>query len=145
MKKVKLVDISKLKSHERINRNHLKRIIREFQTSRVIKNPVVIDRKTFVVLDGHHRVAALKILGCQKIPVMFVNYQSNKVRVYLRRKNLLQEIIKETVVSRAFKKNYFPIKTTRHYISRRIKNIKYKLEKLKQKSGFNKLTLSHLI
>ena len=127
MKKVKLVDISKLKSHERVNKNHLKRIIREFQTSRVIRNPVVIDRKTFVVLDGHHRVAALKILGCQKIPVMFVNYQSNKVRVYLRRKNLLQEIIKEIVIKRAFSGFCFPIKTTRHYIKGRIENRKIPL------------------
>ncbi len=47
----------------------------------MLKHPIIVDKKTFVVLDGMHRVAALKRLNCKKIPVCLVDYENPAVTV----------------------------------------------------------------
>ena len=47
----------------------------------VVKDPVVVDAGSCVVLDGMHRVAALKELRCFSIPVCAVDYLNPNIRV----------------------------------------------------------------
>jgi len=114
-----LVDIGKLRSHEAISRQRLKEVFCRIKNDGFLRSPVVADRKTLIVLDGHHRLAALKSLGCQKIPVVLVDYLDPAIKVYLRRKNLLMSLLKEIIIRRALMGNSFPYKTTRHLLSKR--------------------------
>ncbi|GAG02374.1 unnamed protein product, partial [marine sediment metagenome] len=82
MKVFSLVSINKLKSHEAVNKKHLDVLLGEIKKDGVLKHPVVVDRKTNVILDGHHRVTALKKLGIKKIPVYLVDYMNKEIRVY---------------------------------------------------------------
>jgi ParB-like chromosome segregation protein Spo0J len=83
------------------------------------------------VLDGHHRLNALKKLGYKKIPVFLVNYRSKDIRVYLRRKNIFMDLLKKMVIKSGKEKRLFPDKTTRHLLKYRPKNIKVDLKMLK--------------
>ena len=83
---VVLMSISKLKRHEAIDPKRLLELMAQIKNDGYLKNPIVVDKDSLVILDGHHRLKALKTLGYQKIPTFLVDYQSGRVRVYLRRK-----------------------------------------------------------
>ena len=124
---VRLLLIEKLRAHEQVYPQRLAEVMSLIKQKGMVINPVIIDKKTRVVLDGHHRVACLKQLGCKLVPVMMVDYFSDKVKVFLRR----EELIKEIVLSRALKRRLLPDKTTRHLIRGRIRGVRISLDKLR--------------
>jgi len=78
---LKIVDINSLFLHEEIIPEMLENLAAEIRMDEVLRHPVIVDKESFVVLDGMHRVAALKILNCQRIPVCLVNYKSPSISV----------------------------------------------------------------
>jgi ParB-like chromosome segregation protein Spo0J len=128
--KIVLIDINKLRHHEEIDQQHLLEIIFQVKEDGFLKNPVVVDQKNFIILDGHHRVAALKQIGANKVPSFLVDYQNNDIRVFLRRKLKLTEPIKQVVIKNSLSNILFPSKTTRHLIKNRPRNINIKISKL---------------
>lgn len=111
-----VVDIQKLIAHERINRTRVTILRSQIRACGTVNKPIVVDKNSGVILDGHHRVRALKTLGAVKAPVLYVHYKDAGVRVYLRRKELLMDMIKQLVIARAVSRKPFPVKTTRHII-----------------------------
>lgn len=126
-----LVTVSKLRSHEAIDPNRLNRLVARIKEDGYLRNPIIADRNSLVVLDGHHRLEALKILGYKKIPTYLVDYQTSHVRVYLRRKKILMKLIKEAVIAKGSNGELFPNRTTCHFLQFRPRNINIRLEKLK--------------
>jgi len=59
----------------------LENLAAEIRMDEALRHPVIVDKESFVVLDGMHRVAALKILNCQRIPACLVNYKSPSISV----------------------------------------------------------------
>jgi len=126
---VRLVAIEKLRAHEKVSPQRLAVVMEEIKKQGRVVNPVVIDGRYMIILDGHHRVESLRRLGYQLAPVMEVDYFSNQVKVFSRRKMIL--ISKKVVVSKVIDKQVFPSKTTRHLIRGRIRGVKIKLNRLK--------------
>jgi hypothetical protein len=126
---VKLIAIAKLRAHEQVCPQRLVQVMAAIKRSGRINNPVIVDQKNKIVLDGHHRVESLKRLGCRLVPVMEVNYLSDQVRVYPRRSNI--KISKKTVVNTVLHQQLFPHKTTKHLIKNRIREVKINLNRLK--------------
>ena len=110
------VDIQKLIRHERVNRARCVEIRKQICLTGIIRRPVIVDKASNVILDGHHRVEALRELGAKRVPVAYVNYSDNRVRVYLRRKDMMMKLVKRFVVEMANVHDVFPSKTTRHLI-----------------------------
>jgi len=113
---ITLVDVQKLLAHERTDHARFIEVCSQIRTQGVVRRPVIVDKDSRVILDGHHRVKALKELGAIKVPVLYVRYQDIGIRVYLRRKELLMDMVKQYVVERAKLHKLFPSKTTRHVI-----------------------------
>ncbi len=128
--KYSLLDINKLKCHERVEKSHVVELAKRIRLDCMLKRPIIVAKKSLVILDGHHRYTALKRMGYKKIPAQLVDYHDGEVRVYLRRKELLIELIKEAVLRRAEEGRLFPNKTTRHLIRKRTGVINYSLGKL---------------
>jgi len=120
-----LVDISSLKAHERTDSFRLKALKDEIWSDGFLKRPIVVDEKTNVIIDGHHRVEALRLLGCVKIPVCYVDYMCDKIGLKAMVKNI--EITKDKVIEAALNNNLFDPKSTCHYVklSNNIKHISY--------------------
>lgn len=78
---LKILDLAEVHIHEEIVPELLEKLVKDIKTRRVISDPLLIDKKTKVVLDGMHRVAALKKLGYKYLPVCEVDYDSPKVKV----------------------------------------------------------------
>lgn len=127
--KVTNIKISKIKEHEAIDKKHLEKIKKSIIDSGVFKEPIIVDKKTLVVLDGHHRLNSCRELGFEKIPSILVDYlTNNRIKVISRRNNIF--ISKKRVIKMGISGKVFPHKTTKHFIPSRVKNLKIPLELL---------------
>lgn len=76
-----LEDLAKVKIHEEIIPELLEALVREIKAEGAMRHPVIVDASTLVVLDGMHRVAALRELGCAYLPVCLVDYRNPHIHV----------------------------------------------------------------
>jgi len=111
---VHLAELNKLLQHEEADPEHLKELTQEIASDKILKHPIVVDEKTNVILDGEHRFNALKNLGCKRIPVIYVNYESPNIEVQTWRGN--HQITKREIIQAALTGKKFPPKTSRHMI-----------------------------
>ena len=65
--------------HEETRPNILSELSRCIARQGYFSQPVMVDRDSLVVLDGTHRVSALKNLHCLRIPACLVNYSDPSI------------------------------------------------------------------
>jgi hypothetical protein len=106
--------IEELKEHEEIRPDYLETLKNEILSDGILKMPICIDKKTCIILDGHHRLGALKRLGCKKIPAVLVDYQSPEIKVIPWREG--EMITKEKIIDTALSGKRMPSKTSKHMI-----------------------------
>jgi len=78
---IKLVELGKLHIHEEIIPELLGSMVDEIKSSGMLRHPIIADVNNLVVLDGMHRVAALKKIKCRYVPACLVDYDSPNVKV----------------------------------------------------------------
>ena len=76
-----LSSMNNLFLHEETIPDRVAELKREFLSDEVVKDPVIVDTNSCVVLDGMHRVAALRELDCTCLPVCAVDYLSPSIKV----------------------------------------------------------------
>jgi len=57
------IDLEALKEHEEIRPDYLEQLKNEILSDGFLKMPIAVDKKTYIILDGHHRLHALKKIG----------------------------------------------------------------------------------
>jgi ParB-like chromosome segregation protein Spo0J len=62
---ISLVETSRLYIHEEIIPDILSKLVEKIKSDGVWTDPIIVDAKTMVVLDGMHRVAAARELRLQ--------------------------------------------------------------------------------
>jgi hypothetical protein len=129
-KYIRLLDLSRLKGHEKTSPARNKHVRRLLLKSGSFTKPIIVDKASGVILDGHHRVFVLRKLGCRKIPALAINYRSAIIKVNSRRKNY--KVTKEIVLSRARKNRLFPYKTTKHLLKANLPRINFSFNQLKK-------------
>jgi len=123
---VTLIGLDELKEHENVEPTHLKEIRNQILRDGVLKNPIVVDRNTKIILDGHFRFNALRQLGCSKIPVFFVDYNSQYIQVEGWRDGEI--VTKEDVVRAGLTGKKLPPKTSKHLLVFHISKIVGKVD-----------------
>ena len=111
---LKQMPIRLLKPHERIDSALLDDLVKVMKKDNVIKKAIVADRKTHVILDGHHRVKALEILNCDKVPCLLVNYSSPQIVALSWRGG--SELPKSLIVEAGLTGKLLPPKTSKHML-----------------------------
>lgn len=101
--------------HERCDALRVDMVMRQMRRMGVCEAPLWVDRSTHVLLDGHHRLAALRQLGAKRVPVWVFDYQDDSV-ISLGRWSAGPAIGREEVVRRARAGELYPPKTTRHTV-----------------------------
>lgn len=77
--------------------------------------PILIDRYSKTILDGHHRHLVSKILGFKHVPCYCVDYLENiMIEVLPRRADI--PVNKIDVISHAKRGEKYPHKTTKHIL-----------------------------
>ncbi|ABM81404.1 ParB N-terminal domain-containing protein [Hyperthermus butylicus] len=125
---LKLVEISRLKPHEKVVESHVERLIDEIRSSGVLMRPILVERKHYIILDGHHRVEALKRLGAKLVPAILLDYGSPCVTVTSWRPCIT--VTKDDVIRAALTRKLFPPKTSRHRVCFEIPRLNIPLYKL---------------
>ena len=107
-----LLRLTELKAHEQIEEKNLRELIDQLRRTKVISEPIWVARGSSVILNGHHRVEALRRIGADRVPAWVIDYDSELV--HLERWHPGPPIAKSEVVRRAEEGRLFPPKTTRH-------------------------------
>lgn len=82
MKYAVLIDILRLRDHEEVDPFRFKELMKEIIEDGFQRDPIIVDEKSGVVLDGHHRRNILKTLGYSKIASYQVQYmEDDEIRV----------------------------------------------------------------
>jgi len=108
-----LIAPAHLRPHEDVDVERLGRLVEEIRNARTFYPPVLVDRKTRVILDGHHRWRASSQLGFIAVPCYAVDYlEDSTIHVISRRPDV--EVTKQSVLDMALSGRTYPKKTTRH-------------------------------
>lgn len=102
------VEIHSLRDHEEVEPEQVEQLTREILKTRRIE-PILVERKHWVILDGHHRKAALERLGIGRIPCFIVPYEHVGLTSWRG-----IPLTKAEVIARALTGRKFPPKTTCH-------------------------------
>lgn len=78
---IAIVEIDSLHLHEEVVQELLRYLMLSIKADGYVKHPIIADRKSLVVLDGVHRVVALRKLGLQRVPACLVDYSSPAIKV----------------------------------------------------------------
>jgi hypothetical protein len=108
------INLEELKEHEEIRPNYLEELKNEILSDGILKMPIAVDKKTYIILDGHHRLHALKKIGCKRIPVILFDYQSPEIEVLPHREG--ETVTKEMIIRTALAGRRMPPKTSKHMI-----------------------------
>jgi hypothetical protein len=108
------IEIEALKEHEEIRPDYLEELKNEILFDGILKMPIAVDKNTFIILDGHHRLHALKKIGCKRIPVILFDYQSPEIEVLPHREG--ETVTKEMIIETALTGGRMPPKTSKHMI-----------------------------
>ena len=108
--------IDRLKEHEEVDEKRLEQLQKEIISAGALKRPIVVDKNTGVIIDGHHRFNVIKRLGFKTIPAIFVDYQSAGIQVRAWRDE--ESITKEDVINAALSGKKLPHRTSKHMIVR---------------------------
>jgi len=77
VKNALLIDISRLRDHEKVDPFRFKELMEELIEDGFQRDPIIVDKESGVVLDGHHRRNILKTLGYSKIASYQVRYMED--------------------------------------------------------------------
>tara|TARA_X000000368_G_scaffold152166_1_gene119911 strand:- start:130 stop:540 length:411 start_codon:yes stop_codon:yes gene_type:complete len=127
---VVLVETVSLRGHEEVIPDNL-----ETRTSKLLRKgfykPIIVDRGSMVILDGHHKWTAAKSLGLARVPVILVDYLVDEgVLVDVWPDCGRESIAKTEVLEMGVSGDVFPPKTSRHTLPFKIPSISIPLSDL---------------
>jgi len=79
--RITLIDIDDLKPHEEIIEQLVTELAGNIRNQEKVRDPLIVDKHSLVILDGMHRYNALKKLGCRRAPACLVEYDDERIGV----------------------------------------------------------------
>ena len=129
--KVELVPMEILRPHEETIPKKVEELERMTHRWKAYVLPLVIDRNTGVILDGHHRHQVALRLNLQCLPCVLVDYLGDEsVELDVWPSCGRDSITKEEVVQAGLQEELFPPKTSRHRLSDHLPPISMPLTRL---------------
>lgn len=109
-----LINLKDLKEHENIDLKHLEKLKNRIKKEMILKKPIVVDKNTRIIIDGHHRFNSLKQLGYSKIPVHLIDYNSPEILVKAWKNS--RKITKEDVLAAGLNVKKLPSKSSKNMV-----------------------------
>ena len=131
--KVELVPVETLLPHEKVEEHRVDNLEKMTLRWRAYTKPLLVDRKTGTILDGHHRTKVAVRMELKCLPCVLVDYlEDDGISVSVWPNSGRDSIQKEEVVEAALSGNLFEPKTSRHMLSDRLPPISVPLARLQQ-------------
>lgn len=131
-KEIKIIENHRLKQHEEVENDHLLTLLEQIRRDGFIDVPLVVDKNTGVILDGHHRFNVIKQLGFSHSPCLLVDYQSPEIEVTAWREG--QKVSKSKVLEAGMSGRLLKPKTSKHNFSDVPQGMKIPFSRLRDKS-----------
>ena len=129
--KVELVPIEVLRPHEQIVPDKVDQLERMTLRWKAYTKPLLIDRKTGTILDGHHRTEVARRLKLKCLPCVSVDYlDDDGIILNIWPKSGRDSLDKSEVIEAALSGELFPPKTSRHLLSDHLPPISVPLSRL---------------
>ena len=109
---IKYIKFEDLVPHEQTDQEQVMNVLHSLKTQKILKNAVVIDTNSKLILDWHHRFAALRKLWVKYIPTLSVDYSSDDINLWFWREWFSDS--KQQIIENARKWILYPVKTTKH-------------------------------
>lgn len=109
-----LLGVDQILPTEESDPDLVEELLTEISVTGIWTHPVLVDDKTFAVMDGHHRVAVAKRLNLRIVPSVLLSYDDSRVRLESWRDN--EVFTPEEVRERAISGHLLPSKSTRHIV-----------------------------
>ena len=106
-------DLKELKPHERVvveRGTGLCNYIETFDRFFVLPS-IIVCKNTFTIIDGHHRWVALEKFGISKVPVTFLDYESDRILT-----NRIRNISKKEILEASSTGKLLPPKSSEHLV-----------------------------
>ena len=98
---IALIDLDRLHIHEEVIPAVVDQLAESIVKDKVLRNPVMVDKNSLVVLDGMHRVAALRKIGCRRMPVCLVDYSNPTIGLFEWYRTLKGDRVEQRVTESA--------------------------------------------
>jgi hypothetical protein len=106
--------VEELRIHEEVDPEQVSLLVKEIRSTRKVVDPIWVAEGSGVILNGHHRFAALRVLGAKRVPAWVFDYSDPTIQ--LDRWKSGPTLAKAEVLHRAEEGTPFPSKTTRHRV-----------------------------
>ena len=91
--------VEEMRPHEDLVQEDLNGLVGALQRDPTLRHPIIADSVSGAVLDGTHRLAALKQLDCRTVPAALIDYQNPLVKVErwfrMMKGESIQEFVKQ--------------------------------------------------
>ncbi|PCE33704.1 ParB N-terminal domain-containing protein [Burkholderia ubonensis] len=117
-----------LRPTEEILASRLREVGDRILADGVWQEPILVERTSLIVMDGHHRHAFALAHGFARVPCLLLSYSD--VALESRREDQL--VTPEEVINRGLTGRLYPAKSTRHIIPEEVKlTCNYSLQTLR--------------
>jgi|TARA_B110000881_G_C18556869_1_gene507457 hypothetical protein len=129
--KVELVAIEWLRAHEETRPKKVRELAKITKKWGCYTKPLLVDRESGSILDGHHRHAVGHILNLVRLPVVLFDYlEDDSITVEPWPNCGLETLTKQDIVEMSISDELYPPKTSRHTTSWNSPPIAESLERL---------------
>ncbi len=126
---IQLMTIDILLPHEYVDLDHVIHLKKLIVKDGHWNQPIVIDRKSNIVMDGHHRLEAAKKVGLRKIPCAIFDYFNDNVSVI---KMGTEDAFDVSLIKLAAESGQkLPIKSTMHVLGENVAAVQIPLDELR--------------
>lgn len=124
-----LLPVNGLKQHEHVNTQRAGHVLQEMQQTGLIDYPLLIEKHSKIILDGHHRYMALQKLRCNFAPCVLIDLDDANLHLSARRKDI--PISKANFIEQVLSaQSLYPEKTTKFTIEPNLSAIDMPLRQL---------------
>ena len=129
---VELVPIAWLRPHEEVKPRNVDTLHEMTLRWSAYTKPLLVDRQTGTILDGHHRHQVGIRIGLSRLPVIKVDYlEAAGIELDVWPSCELTDLTKQQVIDMALSGNVYPPKTSRHRVSDHLPPIAVPLDLLR--------------
>ena len=115
---VELVSITWLKPHEEVKPKNVDILHEMTLRWNAYTKPLLVDRDSGAILDGHHRYEVGLRIGLSRVPVILVDYlDDDGIEVDVWPASGRESLDKQEIIEMALSGDVFPPKTSRHRFS----------------------------
>lgn len=115
---IEIVELAELRPHEQTLPERVETMTNKLQRNDFFHKPILIDRKTMTILDGHHRHQASLRLGLLRVPAICMDYLvDERITVEPWRPEELPSLAKQTILSHAQTGKLMKPKSSKHIVA----------------------------